>query len=110
VDGDADLLLRGFRACGFAVPGAVVDELGAKLELAGAHRALGLGERVDELHVARHHELGHARREELDELCLEQIARYKRPKDYRFAASLPTNNYGKVLKTELRRLAGDVAQ
>ena len=40
--------------------------------------------------------------EELDELCLEQIARYKRPKDYRFVASLPTNNYGKVLKRELR--------
>lgn len=41
--------------------------------------------------------------EELDELCLEQIARYKRPKDYRFVASLPTNNYGKVLKRELRQ-------
>ncbi len=40
--------------------------------------------------------------EELDALCLEQIARYKRPKDYRFVASLPTNNYGKVLKRELR--------
>jgi long-chain acyl-CoA synthetase len=40
--------------------------------------------------------------EELDELCLEQIARYKRPKDYRFVASLPTNDYGKVLKRELR--------
>jgi long-chain acyl-CoA synthetase len=40
--------------------------------------------------------------EELDELCLKQIARYKRPKDYRFVASLPTNNYGKVLKRDLR--------
>ena len=42
------------------------------------------------------------RPEELDRLCLEHIARFKRPREYRFAASLPKNNYGKVLKTELR--------
>lgn len=43
---------------------------------------------------------------ELDALCLAHIARFKRPKDYRFVESLPKNNYGKVLKTELRaRLA-----
>jgi acyl-CoA synthetase (AMP-forming)/AMP-acid ligase II len=41
---------------------------------------------------------------ELDQLCLENIARFKRPKDYRFVESLPKNNYGKVLKTELRKL------
>src|SRR5207253_4869096 len=41
---------------------------------------------------------------ELDSLCLDRIARFKRPRDYRFVASLPKNNYGKVLKTELRRL------
>lgn len=40
--------------------------------------------------------------EDLDRACLEQIARYKRPKDYRFVESLPTNNYGKVVKRELR--------
>jgi len=40
--------------------------------------------------------------DELDELCLAHIARYKRPKEYRFVESLPTNNYGKVLKRELR--------
>ena len=40
---------------------------------------------------------------ELDALCLEHIARFKRPRDYRFVDSLPKNNYGKVLKTELRR-------
>ena len=40
---------------------------------------------------------------ELDTLCLESIARFKRPKDYRFVESLPKNNYGKVLKTELRK-------
>ncbi len=47
---------------------------------------------------------------ELDALCLENIARFKRPREYRFVETLPKNNYGKVLKTELRRLAGDVAQ
>ncbi|MGE0154285.1 MAG: AMP-binding protein [Reyranellaceae bacterium] len=41
---------------------------------------------------------------ELDRLCLDSIARFKRPKDYRFVESLPKNNYGKVLKTELRKL------
>lgn len=41
---------------------------------------------------------------ELDNLCLARIARFKRPKEYRFLDSLPKNNYGKVLKTELRRL------
>ena len=38
----------------------------------------------------------------LDQLCLEHIARFKRPKRYRFVAALPKNNYGKVLKTALR--------
>ncbi|HUJ86815.1 MAG TPA: AMP-binding protein [Burkholderiales bacterium] len=47
---------------------------------------------------------------ELDALCLDNIARFKRPREYRFVEALPKNNYGKVLKTELRRLAGDVAQ
>ena len=43
---------------------------------------------------------------ELDALCLDNIARFKRPKHYRFIDALPKNNYGKVLKTELRdRLA-----
>jgi acyl-CoA synthetase (AMP-forming)/AMP-acid ligase II len=40
--------------------------------------------------------------EMLDRLCLDHIARFKRPKQYRFVAVLPKNNYGKVLKTELR--------
>jgi long-chain acyl-CoA synthetase len=39
---------------------------------------------------------------ELDRLCLDNIARFKRPKGYRFVAALPKNNYGKILKTELR--------
>ena len=40
----------------------------------------------------------------LDALCLENLARFKRPKRYRAIEALPKNNYGKVLKTELRRL------
>ncbi|MEI7539091.1 MAG: long-chain fatty acid--CoA ligase, partial [Comamonadaceae bacterium] len=43
----------------------------------------------------------------LDQHCLQTIARFKRPKQYRFVDELPKNNYGKVLKTELReRLHG----
>jgi len=44
----------------------------------------------------------------LDEFCLDNMARFKRPKDYVFVDALPKNNYGKVLKTELRaRLRAD---
>ena len=39
---------------------------------------------------------------DLDQLCLDNIARFKRPKAYFFVDSLPKNNYGKVLKTALR--------
>ena len=42
--------------------------------------------------------------EELDSLCKNNIARFKRPREYRFVEALPKNNYGKVLKTELRKL------
>ena len=42
---------------------------------------------------------------ELDALCLANIARFKRPRRYRFPKALPKNNYGKILKTELRRLS-----
>ncbi len=38
----------------------------------------------------------------LDSHCLAHIARFKRPKHYRFVAELPKNHYGKVLKTALR--------
>jgi acyl-CoA synthetase (AMP-forming)/AMP-acid ligase II len=44
---------------------------------------------------------------ELDALCLDHIARFKRPKDYRFVDTLPKNNYGKVLKTDLRNRLKD---
>ena len=48
--------------------------------------------------------VGEAAREELDTLCLQRIARFKRPKDYVFVPALPKNNYGKILKTELRAI------
>jgi long-chain acyl-CoA synthetase len=48
--------------------------------------------------------VGDARAGELDELCLSEIARFKRPKDYVFVDALPKNNYGKILKTDLREL------
>ena len=38
----------------------------------------------------------------LDTHCLECIARFKRPREYRFLEELPKNAYGKVLKTALR--------
>ena len=48
--------------------------------------------------------VGDTRPDDLDALCLQQIARFKRPKDYVFVDALPKNNYGKILKTELRAL------
>jgi acyl-CoA synthetase (AMP-forming)/AMP-acid ligase II len=45
--------------------------------------------------------------EELDRLCLSVIARFKRPRGYVFLEALPKNNYGKVLKTELRKQHGE---
>ena len=46
----------------------------------------------------------------LDSLCLAHIARFKRPTRYVFVAELPKNNYGKVLKTELRRMLESTSQ
>ncbi|MCC3306199.1 AMP-binding protein [Sneathiella sp. HT1-7] len=43
------------------------------------------------------------RAEELDALCLSNIARFKRPKEYFLVDQLPKSNYGKILKTELRK-------
>ncbi len=43
---------------------------------------------------------------DLDMLCLSAMARFKRPRAYVFLAALPKNNYGKVLKTELRKKHG----
>ncbi|MFN6979576.1 MAG: class I adenylate-forming enzyme family protein, partial [Gemmobacter sp.] len=38
----------------------------------------------------------------LDALCLEHLARFKRPKRYAFLSALPRNAAGKVLKRDLR--------
>jgi long-chain acyl-CoA synthetase len=48
--------------------------------------------------------VGEADAAALDKLCLASVARFKRPKDYVFVDALPKNNYGKILKTELRAL------
>ncbi len=48
--------------------------------------------------------VGDATDVDLDQLCLDNIARFKRPKVYIRLDELPKNNYGKVLKTELRAL------
>jgi long-chain acyl-CoA synthetase len=45
---------------------------------------------------------GDATAAELDKLCLDHIARFKRPKEYISVEALPKNSYGKILKTELR--------
>jgi long-chain acyl-CoA synthetase len=44
----------------------------------------------------------------LDTFCLKKIARFKRPKEYIFLDSLPKNNYGKVLKVELRKKLANI--
>jgi long-chain acyl-CoA synthetase len=48
--------------------------------------------------------VGEAAPNDLDGLCLDAVARFKRPKDYVFVDALPKNNYGKILKTELREM------
>ncbi len=58
------------------------------------------GEKVVAFVVAR--APGAVSAEALDRLCLDHIARFKRPKEYRFVEGLPKSNYGKILKTELR--------
>ncbi|KMW58114.1 Long-chain-fatty-acid--CoA ligase [Candidatus Rhodobacter oscarellae] len=47
--------------------------------------------------------VGRADAAALNAFCLDNMARFKRPKDYVFVPELPKNNYGKVLKTELRK-------
>jgi long-chain acyl-CoA synthetase len=44
----------------------------------------------------------------LDGLCLERLARFKRPKHYAFVEALPKNASGKVVKGELRKRHGGV--
>lgn len=47
--------------------------------------------------------VGRADPGDLDRLCIDNIARFKRPKAYVFVSELPKNNYGKVLKNDLRK-------
>jgi long-chain acyl-CoA synthetase len=47
--------------------------------------------------------VGQASAAELDALCRDHIARFKAPKAYVWLKTLPKNNYGKVLKTDLRK-------
>ena len=46
--------------------------------------------------------VGNATQGQLDYHCLTHLARFKRPKKYIFLDSLPKNNYGKILKKDLR--------
>ena len=39
--------------------------------------------------------------EELDELCRKSVARFKRPREYKFIDSMPRNSTGKIIKTML---------
>ena len=49
--------------------------------------------------------------DELDRLCLDNVARFKRPRAYFFIDRLPKSNYGKILKTALReRLEDDTGR
>jgi long-chain acyl-CoA synthetase len=57
------------------------------------------GERVTAFVVMEQGELDPAA---LDALCLERIARHKRPQEYHVVTELPRNPAGKVLKHELR--------
>ena len=40
--------------------------------------------------------------QELIDFCKEHIASYKKPKSIDFVDDLPRNNYGKIVKRELR--------
>ncbi|MEL7116308.1 MAG: AMP-binding protein [Pseudomonadota bacterium] len=46
--------------------------------------------------------VGDTNADALNAYCLDNMARFKRPKAYHFVEDLPKNNYGKVLKTALR--------
>lgn len=54
--------------------------------------------------------VGDAPEDALDQLCRDAIARFKAPKAYITVNALPKNNYGKVLKTELRTWAMQSSQ
>jgi long-chain acyl-CoA synthetase len=59
-------------------------------EVVVAYVVASTGEKIDE--------------KSLDNFCIKNIARFKRPKVYCTVDSLPKSNYGKVLKTKLREM------
>jgi long-chain acyl-CoA synthetase len=67
------------------------------------------GEEVVACVVARDGIDAAALERDLNAMCLEHIARFKRPKSYVFLGALPKNDTGKVLKTELRARVGRAA-
>jgi long-chain acyl-CoA synthetase len=64
------------------------------------------GETIVAFVVAPEH---HPSDAQLDAACLAALARYKRPREYRFVDALPKNSYGKVVKKELRASLADGA-
>ncbi len=74
-----------------------------EVSVIGQHHA-DWGEEVIAFVVAREHVAVSAG--ELDRVCIDNIARFKRPKAYVFIDALPKSAYGKILKIALReRLA-----
>jgi long-chain acyl-CoA synthetase len=45
---------------------------------------------------------------DLDEFCIGNIARFKRPRRYHFVQALPKNSYGKIEKRTVRELADEI--
>ncbi|MBL95493.1 MAG: Long-chain-fatty-acid--CoA ligase [Alphaproteobacteria bacterium MarineAlpha3_Bin5] len=45
----------------------------------------------------------HISADDLDKLCINRLARFKRPRVYKFVKTLPKNNYGKILKKDLKK-------
>ncbi len=91
---------RSVRSLSTQAVGATLDDAGSDAEWVDAaffaNAAQGAMEGQHSIRGERTTE------SELDTLCLEHIARFKRPRVYYFIDELLKNNYGKVLKTELR--------
>lgn len=60
------------------------------------------GESVGAFIVLR--DLAEVNENDLGQLCLQSVARFKRPKHYVFLKKLPKNQTGKILKNELREI------
>jgi len=120
LDGDGFLVLRD-RAKDLIISGGsniypreieeVLQKHGMVVEVAVVGRQhADWGEEVVACVVARPGMDPSTLERELDALCLEHIARFKRPKAYVFVVELPKNNTGKVLKTVLRERVAKALQ